>query len=146
MDEILLFYPQLKTVLQKHVVAMVASLTKRGQRLNETMTNQELIDHMYDRDVLMSDDGGDLMSSASLAISTSNVESGRGGSASKKTRRRSTSAIMKTTSPIAKFIYERRASIKLDPGKDKEVLKKLELGREASETDGSSAGGDSYDK
>jgi CRP-like cAMP-binding protein len=146
LDEILLFYPQLKTVLQKHVVAMVASLTKRGQRLNETMTNQELIDHMYDRDVLMSDDGGDLMSSASLAISTSNVESGRGGSASKKTRRRSTSAIMKTTSPIAKFIYERRASIKLDPGKDKEVLKKLELGREASETDGSSAGGDSYDK
>ncbi len=51
LDEIMLFYPQLKQVLRAHVVGLVKNLDKRGVKLHEEKTNEELVHEMLDDSV-----------------------------------------------------------------------------------------------
>ena len=109
LDEIMLFYPQLQSVLQNHVVSMVQGLTKRGQRLHDSVSNEELIEHMFDEhegDWNLDQVPGEI-----------GEPTDAGGSVKSVRKRRASLSVNHTTpSPTTRFLRRKNSAKRSDDG------------------------------
>ena len=109
LDEIMLFYPQLQSVLQNHVVSMVQGLTKRGQRLHDSVSNEELIEHMFDEhegDWNLDQVPGEI-----------GEPTDAGGSVKSVRKRRASRSVNHTTpSPTTRFLRRKNSAKRSDDG------------------------------